>query len=60
MKKILTLFIFLNTIFLYAQPKIHGNLYIDMENGLIECDFKISDLPNLNNYKILLNSRSLK
>lgn len=55
MKKILTLFIFLNTIFLYAQPKIHGNLYIDMENGLIECDFKISDLPNLNNYKILLN-----
>jgi hypothetical protein len=38
-----------------AQPKLKGKVIIDMENGLFDCTFSITDLPTVKNYKILLN-----
>jgi hypothetical protein len=38
-----------------AQPHIQGTIHIKMKDGLIDCQFKLSNLPPLKQYKILLN-----
>lgn len=38
-----------------AQIHIKGNVEIDMESGLINCDFNLTNIPNLEDYRILLN-----
>ncbi|MBC7744684.1 MAG: hypothetical protein H7096_06240 [Flavobacterium sp.] len=48
------LFVFLQTL-AHAQPHIQGNIAIKMKDGLIDCDFTLSNLPRLSQYKILLN-----
>jgi len=41
--------------FLDAQPHLTGNLKIDLEKGYFDCEFTLSNLPELSEYKILLN-----
>lgn len=55
MRQLQFLILFLLSSFVLAQPKMTGNVTVDMENGLIDCDFSISGLPNLKDYSILLN-----
>jgi hypothetical protein len=38
-----------------AQIHIKGNVEIDMKLGLINCDFNLVNIPNLEDYRILLN-----
>ena len=38
-----------------AQIHIKGNVEIDMKSGLINCQFDLTNLPNLKDYSILLN-----
>lgn len=38
-----------------SQPKIQGHITIDMSNGLIKSALTLSNLPNIEHYKILLN-----
>lgn len=40
---------------LIAQPHLTGELAIDMEKGYFECQFTLSNIPDLETYKILLN-----
>lgn len=39
----------------FSQSHISGTVTLDIEKGYINCDFTLSNLPELNNYKILLN-----
>lgn len=36
-------------------PHIQGTIYLKMSDGLIDCKFRVSNLPPLTSYKILLN-----
>lgn len=38
-----------------AQPHLSGSVFVDKERGYIACDFKLSGLPALRAYRILLN-----
>jgi len=56
MKKIfslLALLIIINSSF--SQTHINGTVKLDIEKGYIHCEFTLSNLPKINNYKILLN-----
>lgn len=39
----------------YTQPHINGDIEIDMKSGLLKCNFNLSKIPKLGNYRILLN-----
>lgn len=39
----------------FAQPHLKGVVKLDIKKGYIHCDFTVSNLPDLSNYKILLN-----
>ncbi|TJY37794.1 gluzincin family metallopeptidase [Pontimicrobium aquaticum] len=39
----------------YAQINIKGTVEIDMNSGLINCDFDLSNIPKIEEYRILLN-----
>lgn len=39
----------------YSQPHIEGNLEININSGQIDCNFTLSNIPELKEYKILLN-----
>ncbi|RYY56583.1 MAG: hypothetical protein EOO09_06000 [Chitinophagaceae bacterium] len=39
----------------FSQPHIGGTVRLDTRQGLIECDFRLSGLPALSEYRILLN-----
>lgn len=38
-----------------TQPHIQGTVHIKMSDGLIDCNFRLSNLPPLKEYKIMLN-----
>ena len=40
---------------LYSQPHIEGTVSVHQKSGLITCDFRLSNLPPLTEYRILLN-----
>ncbi|NER13436.1 hypothetical protein GWK08_08315 [Leptobacterium flavescens] len=48
-------FFLINLLVVNAQPHISGNVFIDMDTGLFKCNLKLSGLPELKEYKILLN-----
>ena len=61
--RLLKPFSFLSILFLfqatYAQetsPTVTGNVNISIQKGTIACDFVLTDLPNIRNYVIRLNS----
>lgn len=49
------LFILLNSFSVIAQTHLSGKVFIDLNSGLMRCDFKLTNLPKVENYKILLN-----
>lgn len=56
MKKISSLLIFLYFINIsFSQSHISGTVTLDIEKGYMQCEFTLSNLPKLKNYKILLN-----
>lgn len=40
---------------IFAQPHLSGTITINAKEGLIDCDFKLNNLPKIQNYSILLN-----
>ncbi len=59
MKRILTIFIlhFFILTTCYAQfPNITGIVKLSIQNGTIECDLEISNLPKIKNYSLWLNT----
>lgn len=50
---IITYLLLSNTV--SAQIHIKGNVEIDMNSGLFNCNFSLSNIPELENYSILLN-----
>ncbi len=57
MKKffLLQLIIIITVFNAIAQPHIEGTVEIDLKTGMFNCDFVINNLPEIRNYKILLN-----
>jgi hypothetical protein len=52
-KIIISVLLLSNTIF--AQIHIKGNVEIDMDLGLLNCSFNLSNIPEIEDYRILLN-----
>ena len=59
MKKLFLAFILISSISLFAQekaPLITGKVNISIKEGTIDCDLTLSDIPQLKDYFIRLNS----
>ncbi len=57
MRKILILLSILLSSNLFGQvPSLSGTINISIENGTIDCDFTLSEIPIIKNYEILINS----
>lgn len=54
-KTLLIVFLILSIFKGFAQPRLEGRLVIDMKTGQINCDFILSNLPEITEYAILLN-----
>lgn len=54
-KTFLSIFTLILSLQTFAQVHIKGNVEIDMSSGLIKCDFKLTNIPQIKGYKILLN-----
>jgi hypothetical protein len=55
MKYILAVLLIFSAVSVSAQPHIEGTVTLTLKDGLLDCDFALSDLPPLRNYRILLN-----
>lgn len=53
--KIITICTLLFFSAIHSQIHIHGSVDIDMNRGLIECNFDLSNIPKIKDYRILLN-----
>lgn len=61
MKKInqiifITYVILFHSICLAQTPHISGTIQLSISKGIIECDLKVDNIPNINGYSIMLNS----
>ncbi|NAS30193.1 hypothetical protein GTQ40_04345 [Flavobacteriaceae bacterium R38] len=52
---LLFVLITLNSFNAKGQTHLSGQVAINLNTGLIACDFKLINLPNVENYKVLLN-----
>ena len=55
-KTLLFLMVLLGTKMSAQEPSISGTVKISIQKGTIEGDFKLSDIPSIKNYEILLNT----
>ncbi len=57
MKKLLTFFILIIVNNLFAQiPTLSGTVQVSINEGTIDCDLTLYDIPELKEYEILINS----
>ena len=50
------LFFFLSiSVFAQKTPHIKGKVFVDINTGLFQCDFTLSNLESLEEYSILIN-----
>jgi len=57
MKKIIIVILLLQTSILFSQtPKLSGTIEISINNGTIDADLTLSDIPEVENYEILINA----
>jgi len=52
----LILLFFEFTVYQAQTPHISGTVYLSINNGVISCDFEVSNIPEINGYSILLNT----